>query len=94
MKRLLEFLKMSLVYLVLAGFLLFCGDWGVVLLKHGNAFSTITVHQIVTTQLKSGKQEIFPGEDVDQTCVHSLFPHQGYSPCWYLEKHKSQIVQY
>jgi hypothetical protein len=24
------------------------------------------------------------------TCVNSLFPHQGYLPCWYLSKHTDQ----
>lgn len=28
----------------------------------------------------------------DQTCVNSLFPHLGYSPCWYLRRHTQKQV--
>ena len=29
-----------------------------------------------------------------QTCVHSLFPHFGYPPCWYLSRHAEQRIDY
>jgi hypothetical protein len=28
------------------------------------------------------------------TCVHSLFPHMGYQPCWYLSRHSEQRTNY
>lgn len=28
----------------------------------------------------------------DQTCVNSLFPHLGYSPCWYLRSRPNRTV--
>jgi len=27
-----------------------------------------------------------------QTCVRSLFPHLGFSPCWYVNREKLQRV--
>ena len=29
-----------------------------------------------------------------QTCVHSLFPHSGHPPCWYLGRHAEQRIDY
>jgi hypothetical protein len=34
------------------------------------------------TDIKGGKVEIFDTEPQTATCVHSIFPHQGYKPCW------------
>ena len=34
------------------------------------------------TDIKGGKVEIFDSEPQMATCVHSIFPHQGYKPCW------------
>ena len=39
---------------------------------------------------KNGKTEFEPGEPETQTCVNSIFPHLGYSPCWYVKRHKNQ----
>jgi len=29
---------------------------------------------------------------VNQDCVHSLFPHFGDAPCWYLERNKQKRI--
>ena len=34
------------------------------------------------TAMKNGKVEVFYDQPQTQTCVHSLFPHGGYRPCW------------
>jgi hypothetical protein len=38
------------------------------------------------TPLKNGRMEVFYDQPQKQTCVHALFPHAGYNPCWYLRK--------
>jgi len=35
---------------------------------------------------KDGRAEIIFGEPETQMCVHSLFPHMGYTPCWYMKR--------
>jgi len=97
MERLIDIAKTTLIVVIVSVFLLFCGDWGVVLYKvanHGNALGTITVHRMVTTSLKNGKYDVYALDPVDQTCVNSIFPHQGYTPCWYLQRHTEQITSY
>lgn len=36
---------------------------------------------------KNGKTEFIFNPPENQTCVHALFPHSGYEPCWYLQSH-------
>ena len=57
-----------------------------------NTFDTVQVQRIYYLQLKNGKTEITPGEMETQTCVRSLFPHLGYSPCWYARRRTEKRV--
>jgi hypothetical protein len=41
---------------------------------------------------KNHKTEFLFDEPQDETCVHSLFPHLGDEPCWYLSTHKDQRI--
>lgn len=53
-------------------------------------FGKITVTRYYAVQQKSGKtQFIFDPPEVE-TCVHALFPREGYEPCWYLQGHTEQ----
>ena len=69
-------------------------DWIVVELKMGGAhpaaLGTVSVYQ--ATELKSGKMDVYYHDPVNQTCVHSLYPHFGFQPCWYLSKHPMQVI--
>ena len=52
--------------------------------KPNDPLETITFYYATAT--KSGRSEIFYDQPQTQTCVHSLFPHAGYMPCWRLER--------
>jgi len=43
---------------------------------------------------KNDKTEFAFEPPVSQPCVHALFPHQGYQPCWYLRRHSEQRINY
>jgi hypothetical protein len=43
-------------------------------------FESVTFYY--ATAMKNGKVEVFYDNPQTQTCVHSLFPHAGYTPCW------------
>jgi hypothetical protein len=53
-------------------------------------FGTVTVRRYDAVQEKNGKTEFLFNPPEAQTCVRSLFPHFGYTPCWYLERHPEQ----
>src|SRR5271156_2434730 len=52
-----------------------------------NAFNTITVHPYFAVERKDKKIEYMYADPRDETCVNSIFPHMGDSPCWYLRRH-------
>jgi hypothetical protein len=54
------------------------------------AFGSVTVEHYDAVLHKDGKSELIFDPAVQQTCVHSIFPHAGYSPCWYLIRHSEQ----
>jgi len=50
-------------------------------------FGQITVNGYDAVQQKNGKTEFIFNPPEAQTCVHALFPHAGFVPCWYLQRH-------
>jgi hypothetical protein len=53
-------------------------------------FGTVSVQHYDAVLHKDGKSELIFDPATQQTCVHALFPHGGYSPCWYLSRHSVQ----
>jgi len=86
----------SLLSICLLAALTYVADYAVARyrLGHGRALGSVDVQQVYAIPQKSGKTEFdFVGTDV-QTCVRSLFPHFGYSPCWYANRHRDQRTQF
>jgi len=50
-------------------------------------FGQITVSHYYAVPQKSGKTEFIFDPPQAQTCVNALFPHSGYAPCWWLQRH-------
>jgi hypothetical protein len=53
-------------------------------------FGQFTVTTYDAVQQKNGKTEFLFDPPQAQTCVHSLFSHAGFVPCWYLQRHTEQ----
>ena len=51
-----------------------------------NVFGEVTIRPFLAVPQKNHKTEFIRIDPETQTCVHSLFPHFGYSPCWYLNR--------
>jgi hypothetical protein len=69
-----------LVYLV---------DWALWSGKKASPDKTLaygTVTSFYGTGTKGGRVEIFTDQPQVETCVRSLFPHDGYRACWYVSK--------
>lgn len=58
--------------------------------KPNDPLETVTFYY--ATAMKNGKVEIFYDQPQTQTCVHSLFPHQGHTPCWRLGRSGIQRI--
>jgi hypothetical protein len=56
--------------------------------KPADPFEPLKTLRILAIPEKNGKTEYeVDAQNPEQsvTCVHSLFPHYGYSPCWYVK---------
>jgi hypothetical protein len=53
-------------------------------------FGAVTVQSYYAVGQKNGKTEYLFDPPQPQTCVHALFSHAGYAPCWYLSRHPEQ----
>jgi len=64
--------------------------------KPGDPFDTVTYPHILAIPEKGNKVEYAldaqsPMET--ESCVHSLFPHYGYTPCWYVVRRSKSPTQ-
>ena len=100
MARPLAIVKRVLIAAVLAALLLYLGDTLSVRLRNihprpSDPFESLTGPRILAIPENSGKIAYEP--DIQQptqtiTCVHALFSHSGFSPCWYVRKQMQQPV--
>ena len=59
---------------------------------HREQFGSVTVRPYYAVHLKNGKTEFTFLDPQTQVCVNSLFPHMGYSPCWYARGHTEKRI--
>ncbi len=55
-------------------------------------FGQVQMNVMYVIHVKAGKIQYEPGPLETDTCVHSLFPQMGYSPCWYLSRHSDKLI--
>jgi hypothetical protein len=63
--------------------------------KSGDAFGTVQMIRLLAIPMKDGKTDYeldAQQPEVDTPCVHSLFPHLGDSPCWYLQRNSKTPI--
>ena len=88
-------MKRVLLVLVAALALLYLGDYASVRLPippGRNPFGSVTVTISYSVMKKDGKPDYYFQPPQAETCVRSIFPHMGYSPCWYLRRHTNQQI--
>lgn len=71
----------------------YAGDYGVFryrVAKSHQPFGQVTVITYYAVGEKGNKTEYIFNPPQAVTCVNSLFPHGGNSPCWYLRRHTEQ----
>ena len=63
-------------------------------IPHREPFGSVTVQRYYALHKTKEKTNFMFAPPEAQTCVHSLFPHSGYPPCWYLSRHAEQRIDY
>jgi hypothetical protein len=94
------FAKRVPIGVVIALGLLYAGDYAYVRFrmlhpKPADPFESIKTLRVLAIPEKNGKTEYeVDALNPEQTviCVHSLFPHSGYSPCWYVKPRINQPI--
>jgi hypothetical protein len=86
----------ALLCALLALSLVYVGDFVSVryrIPKTREPYGTVKVRRYYAVGLKSGKTDYMFLDPQNQVCVHSLFPHLGYPPCWYLTRHPVKKIE-
>jgi hypothetical protein len=75
--------------------LIYAGDYAAVRLpfpRGHKPLGSVIVRRSYSVMKKDGKPDYYFEPPQAETCVHSLFPHLGYPPCWYLNRHQNQQI--
>ncbi|HEY4739382.1 MAG TPA: hypothetical protein VIH76_02170 [Candidatus Acidoferrales bacterium] len=56
------------------------------------AYGVVKIQPLYEIPHKDGKAEYMFGDPQNQTCVRALFPHSGFSTCWYLNTKRARTV--
>lgn len=78
----------------------FLVDYAVLRVRMLHATPTMPVesmirHRLLAIPMKNGLTTYEPDEAMPTdtlTCVHALFPHLGYGPCWYVKPRVSKPI--
>lgn len=54
---------------------------------------SVQVQALYAVRLKDGRFEYSLGDTEAQACLRALFPHLGYTPCWYLSRHATKRIE-
>jgi hypothetical protein len=87
--------KRLAVGLVLAAALLYLADYASARYKMSGpnsaaALGSVVVHRVWEVPHKDGREEFSFDPPQTEACLHSIFPHFGYTPCWYAVRHTTQ----
>jgi hypothetical protein len=80
---------------IFAFVMLYVGDYLVIRCKiwrNWTPFAQVTVQPYYAIHQKNGKTEYDSAPIEIDTCIHALFPHLGYSPCWYVNRHTEKSI--
>lgn len=86
----------SLIAVIAACVLLYAVDyliWRYKLSTGQGPYGTVAVQFYYAIEEKNGKTEYDYQPPQPDTCVNSLFPHAGYTPCWYERKHPEKEIK-
>jgi hypothetical protein len=87
----LRYAKYAVWILLVLVALAFVTDYFMLRWNH-DPLGKVTIKRYYSISLKNGKTEMDYAEPEVQACVNSVFPHRGYSPCWYLRRHNLKEI--
>jgi len=93
-------LKGALLLAVALSAIAYAGDYALLRLRMvfprwAAAFDSVQMERLYAIALKNGKTAYeldAQRPEVTLPCVRALFPHLGYSPCWYLRRRSEKPI--
>jgi hypothetical protein len=93
-------LKRILIAMLAALALVYCSDYLYLRVrmlhpKPADPFESLNTLRVLAIPEKNGKTEYeidAQNPELTVTCVHSIFPHSGYLPCWYVKPRINQPI--
>jgi hypothetical protein len=82
-------MRRILVIAILGLCVLYGGDY---LVGRRAPFGIVRVERYYAIPQKDGKTEFVFAPPENQACVQSLLPHLGYTPCWYVNRHRRKRI--
>lgn len=61
-------------------------------MARGRPLGAVQVQPYYAVPQKNGHTEFILADPETDDCVQSMLPHLGYSPCWYLGRHKQKRI--
>lgn len=97
MERVVAIGKWALIVLLSALAIAYAADYVWVRYRMAHQTSTdplevINLQPIYAIPRKDGSDEFDFGASRTETCVHSLFPHLGYTPCWFVRRSNQKPI--
>jgi hypothetical protein len=83
--------KKTLVAFVASAALLYAFD-DIYARVRKNQFAEVPVSRMYKMKNRWNETEYSVAGAGNQKCVYSLFPHFGYNPCWYVNRHPMQYI--
>jgi hypothetical protein len=92
--------KRAAIVVILLFAVVYTGDyllvrWKMAHPKTGEPFGTVRMERLYAIPQKNGKIDYeFDAlqPEVTTPCVHSIFPHMGDAPCWYLLRNSQKPI--
>ena len=60
--------------------------------NHRDPFGSVKIQTYYAVPRKDGRTEFLLDEPRNEQCVHSLFPHFGDNPCWYMSRRTDRRI--
>lgn len=95
-KYIFKMLLRSLGVLLLIAAVLYPVDWAVwrVRVARGGGMGSFQVDLYTVADLKGGKEDYYPQGTTVVTCSRSIYPQEGNTPCWWVERHREVVQHY
>ena len=87
-----KYVRNGLIAIAVVAIVSYLAD-GLLLQYRGSPHADLRVDSMYAMKNRWNEVEYSVGSTGSQRCVKALYPHGGYSPCWYVERHTMNYIR-